>query len=80
MGESVPGFFYREQLVVTEKPKDSDYFFVESILKTKTIKKQKYYFCRFLYYPDKFNLWLPASNFKQQPKWVTTDYVVNCGV
>ena len=123
MGESLPGFFYKEQLVVTEKPNDSDYFFVEKILKTKTINKEKYYFCRFLYYPgrlkseifyaantlaqlghldhldellnyatnmmpnirrsrrtisrrthkifrlllDKFNLWLPASNFKKKP-------------
>ena len=71
MGDSVPGFFYKEQLVVTEKPKDSDYFFVEKILKTKTINKQKYYFCRFLYYSDKFNLWLPAANFQQKPKWLT---------
>ena len=55
LGDDVDGFFYKEQLVVTEKPNDSDYFFVEKILKTKTIKKEKYYFCRFLYYPGR--LW-----------------------
>ena len=43
MGDSVPGFFYKEQLVVTEKPKESDYFFVEKVLKTKTIQKKIIY-------------------------------------
>ena len=51
MQHSVPGFFYAEQLTVTQKPKDSDFFLVERVLKTKTIKKKKYYFCKFLFYP-----------------------------
>jgi len=49
----VEGLFYAEQLTPTVKPKDSDYFFVERILKQKTMKKKKFFYCKFLYYPGK---------------------------
>ena len=53
---------------MTKEPKESDFFLVERVLKTKTIKKKKYYFCKFLFYPGsvkyglKFRLlvWLPC--------------------
>ena len=49
--DDVKGLFYGAQLTPTEKPKDADYFFVESVLKEKTVKKKKYYYCKFLFYP-----------------------------
>ena len=51
MQAAVPGYFYAEQLTVTQKPKDSDFFLVERVLKTKTIKKKKYYLCKFQFSP-----------------------------
>ena len=51
--DNVNGLFYAEQLTPTEKPQDTDYFFVESVLKEKTVKKKKYYYCKFLFYPGK---------------------------
>jgi AAA+ superfamily predicted ATPase len=63
----VPGYFYRQQLVKSPAPNnDSDFFFVEKILRKKTIKKKVFYFVKYLYYPDKFNQWIPKENFKQQ--------------
>ena len=56
MHHSVPGFFYAEQLTVTQAPKDSDFFLVERVLKTKTVKKKKYYFCKFQFYPGFMNM------------------------
>ena len=29
LGKVQPGYFYKEQLTLTEKPKETDYFFVE---------------------------------------------------
>ena len=51
--DEVKGLFYAQQLTPTEKPKDTDYFFVETVLKEKTVKKKKYYYCKFLFYPGK---------------------------
>ena len=60
MDEKLPNLFYREQLHKTEKP-DNNFFLVESVLKEKKIKGKKYFFVKFLYYPAKFNLWVPKQ-------------------
>jgi AAA+ superfamily predicted ATPase len=63
--DPVPGFFYREQLVKSPAPnEDSDFFFVEKVLKKKRMNKKIYYLVKYLYYPDKFNQWIPEENFK----------------
>lgn len=65
MDEKLPNFFYREQLVKTDKPDNNNFFLVESVLKEKKIRGKKYFFVKFLYYPDKFNLWVPESDITQ---------------
>jgi hypothetical protein len=61
MKEKLPNFFYREQLTKTSKP-DNDFFLVEKIIAEKKVKGVKHLYVKFLYYPDKFNLWVPESN------------------
>ena len=58
----IPGRFYQEQLTKSPPPKEVDYFFIEKVLKTRTVKGKKEYFVKYLYYPNKFNRWIPAKN------------------
>jgi len=58
----VSGQFYREELTKSPPPKLNDYFFVEKILKTKKVGKKQFYLVKYLYYPSKFNQWLPKEN------------------
>ena len=45
-------FFYKEQLTKAAAPDYSkDFFLIEKILKRKTIRKKKYIFAKFLWYP-----------------------------
>ena len=60
--DPVPGLFYKDQLKKTNPPTGNRIFEVESVLKTKTIKKKKWYLCKFLFYPQKFNQWIPEEN------------------
>jgi len=64
MKDKVPGQFYKEQLTKSPAPKSSDYFFVEKVLGSKKIKGKLHYLVKYLYYPDKFNQYVPKSNFK----------------
>lgn len=60
------GKYYREQLFKTKAPDyTKDYFEVEKILATKVFKKEKWYLCKFLYYENAFNQYIPAKYFKQ---------------
>lgn len=59
---NIPGRFYREELTKSPAPKEEDYFFVEKILKHKKVRKKDLYLVKFLYYPAKFNQWLPKEN------------------
>ena len=65
MKDNVPGSFYREQLVKSEKPDYTNNFFeIETILGSKKVKGKKYYLVKFLYYPSKFNEFIPEENLK----------------
>jgi hypothetical protein len=66
MKEKLPNFFYSEQLTKTRKP-DKDFFLVEKVIGKKKMKGISYLHVKFLYYPEKFNLWVPESN-------ITTSY------
>jgi len=65
LGEKVPGYFYAKELT---KSKDlnyeTDYFFVEKILKRKTVKKEKYCLVKYLFYSNKFNEWVKEKDIK----------------
>jgi hypothetical protein len=65
MNDPLPGLFYRHQLVKSPPPDKNSEFFVEKILKKKKINKKLFYLVKYLYYPDKFNQWIPQENFKQ---------------
>jgi hypothetical protein len=63
MKDSVPGSFYKEQLVKTEKPDYKRNFFeIEKVLGSKTVRGKKYFLVKFLYYPSKFNEYVLQEN------------------
>ena len=66
MGARLDGFYYSQQLTKTVKPDyKKDYFFVEHVLREEIINGKKYVEVKFLYYPNKFNLLVPAEDIKK---------------
>ena len=62
-GDKFGANFYAWQLTKTEKPNyKKDFFLVEKVLAEKIIKRVKYFHVKYLYYPSKFNQWVPANN------------------
>lgn len=61
--EKVPQKFYKAQLTKTN-PNFKDYFAVESVLHVKKFKGKKWYLCKFLYYPSKFNQYIEEKDMK----------------
>ena len=66
MKDPVQNFYYRQQLTKSPPPKDTDYFFVEKILGEKKIRGEDCYLVKYLYYPAKFNQYVPKKNFKKK--------------
>lgn len=62
--DPVEGLFYREELTKSPAPKQSDYFFVEKVLNKKKINGVEHYLVKYLYYPNKFNQYVPKENMK----------------
>lgn len=63
MKDKVEGHFYKEQLVKCSAPDyQKDLFFVEKVLHKKKIKGKNYYLVKFLFYPNKFNEYIPEEN------------------
>jgi len=60
--DSVAGNFYREQLTKSPPPEDQEYFLIEKVLGKKTIKGKKHLLVKFLYYPNKFNRYIPEED------------------
>jgi hypothetical protein len=61
--DPVDGHFYREQLTLAPKPDyKKDFFAIEKILKTVQRNKKKFYLVKYLYYPSKFNQFIPEEN------------------
>lgn len=69
MHDEVPGWYYAQQLKPALKPTASTDWLIEDILKERTTPKgEKQVLVKFLFYPPKFNLWLPAKNVKVSKK------------
>ncbi len=66
-GTKVPGYFYGAQLTPTEAPKEQDSFRVEKVLKTKKVRGETFYYCKFLHYPSSYNEWIPKKNLVTGP-------------
>jgi len=63
-GDAKTGRYYEKQLFKAPDPTDKNFSFeVEEELATKKVNGVKYTFCKFLYYPNKFNMWIPKANF-----------------
>jgi hypothetical protein len=62
MKDDLPGFFYAEQLTKASYSMGDHLFEVEEVLKTKVVKKKKWLLCKFMFYPAKFNQWIPEEN------------------
>ena len=65
MKEPIGGQFYRQQLTKAPAPQAKDYFFVEKVLGKKKIKGVPHLLVKYLYYPNKFNQYIPESNLKR---------------
>ena len=63
MKDEVERFFYRAELTKSDPPKNDGYFFVEKILGEKKINGVVHYLVKYLYYPSKFNQYVPKQNF-----------------
>ena len=61
----VEGYFHKEQLIKTQKPKDDSFFFIDKILGHKVVKNKKYYLVKFLYYDNRFNEYVLESDITQ---------------
>ena len=65
MKDKVLGHYYKEQLTKAPTPNyQKDFFFVEKVLGQKSFKGKKYHLVKFLYYPSKFNEYVPEENIK----------------
>ena len=65
MKDPYPGHYYKEQLTKAPKPDfKKDFFFVEKVLSEKKIKGKKYFLVKYLYYPSKYNQFVPEENLK----------------
>ena len=66
MQDKVPGHFYEEQLTKAPNPNlKEDFFFVEKILGQKSVRGRKYFLVKYLFYPNKFNQFVPEENIKK---------------
>lgn len=65
MNDKVPGHYYKEELVRAPNVDNLEHFFeVEKVIKKKVVKKKTYCFVKYMFYPPKFNQWIPIENFK----------------
>jgi hypothetical protein len=63
--DTVPGFYYQQQLTEAPKPDyKNDFFAIEKVLKTVTRNKKKFVLVKYLFYPSKFNQYVPIENLK----------------
>lgn len=63
MNDKIKQNFYAEQLTKAPNPNtEQNLFAVERVLHTKKIRGVKYYKCRFLYYPPKFDQYIKESD------------------
>ncbi len=58
----VKGYFYREELLKTRKPRMGEDFKVEDIVGEKTVRGKEYVRVKYLHYGDKFNKWILKKN------------------
>lgn len=63
MNDPLKGRFYPQQLRTAPNASDPNFIFeIESVLKQRKVRGALQYFVKFLYYPPKFNKWIPAEN------------------
>ena len=63
LNTEVKGKFYEKQLRVAPNAEDPDFIFeVEKVEKRKVVKGKQFLFVKYLYYPAKFNQWIPSEN------------------
>lgn len=63
MGADLKGQVYGAQLRIAPNGDDPDFVFeIEKVLKTKKVKGKDFVLVKYLYYPDKFNQWIPKTN------------------
>lgn len=63
MDEALSEPVYGYQLRVAKNEKDVE-FLIESVLEEKVIDGVPSSYVKFLFYPDKFNLWIPSVNIR----------------
>ena len=58
----IDGYYYKQQLTKTRKPKDEGFFHVEAIIQKEKRGKHTYALVKYLHYPSKFNRWVKLSD------------------
>ena len=61
--EELSGAFYDKELQKVDQKEEV--FRIEKIIKSKTVKKNKFFLIKWLGWPDKFNSWEPEKNLKK---------------
>ena len=62
MGAEITGYYYKEQLAKTTRPKKGEFFKVEKILAHETRRGKEYVYVKYLHYGPKFNRWILKTN------------------
>ena len=74
MNDRIPGFYYKQDLTKASKPSDEDYFLIEKTLKTKIVKKEKFYLVKVLSdlaFPNlMYKFYLPISSPSKQSLYI----------
>ena len=60
--DEIPGYFYKEQLTKANPPGNGT-FRIEKVLKSKIENGVEKSYVKYLHYPNKFNQWIPNTNF-----------------
>ena len=72
-GEELEGTFYEQELQSIIK-KDTDFYRIENVIKSRMRGKRKEYFVKWLGYSDDFNSWVPEDSVKD----ISCVYLTTC--
>ena len=75
-GEELEGTFYKQELQSIIK-KDSDFYTIENVIKSRMRGKRREYLVKWLGYSKDFNSWVPEDNVKDISKEICV-YLTYC--
>ena len=67
-GEEIKGVWYPEEVQKVSKSRYNDTYFIDKVLRYKTVKGKRLAFVRWVGYDDKFNEWIPVNQISDKKK------------